>query len=84
MTDRTKALGYFLLTSKKAWKACGGFRDGFKRVDLTYGEKIAESGKKCTRINSLYIYHGRYTNRLRGALTPDKLVQDMGVTDGGS
>jgi GT2 family glycosyltransferase len=58
-SDR-KALisGFFMLTSKTAWKKAGGFGNmGLFAQDHLYHRRIAAAGLKCYRIDGIYCYH---------------------------
>jgi GT2 family glycosyltransferase len=62
MTEITGYLisGFFILTSRTAWKKAGGFRGtGLFGEDTEYHRKIIKAGLKCWRINGLYAYHLR-------------------------
>lgn len=49
--------GILILTSKKAWKKCGGFKDGFLGVDNDYDAKIRAAGFKTGILTGIYMYH---------------------------
>jgi len=52
--------GFFLLTSKTAWRKAGGFpEDGFFGVDNEYHRRVMRTGLKCYRMDGLYCYHIR-------------------------
>jgi len=52
--------GFFMLTSKTAWRKAGGFpEDGFFGVDNEYHRRIMKTGFKCYRMDGLYCYHIR-------------------------
>jgi len=52
--------GFFLLTSKTAWRKSGGFpEDGFFGVDNEYHRRVMRTGLKCYRVDGLYCYHIR-------------------------
>jgi len=52
--------GFFMLTSKTAWRKAGGFpEDGFFGVDNEYHRRILRAGFKCYRMDGLYCYHIR-------------------------
>ena len=52
--------GFFMLTSKAAWRKAGGFpEDGFFGVDNEYHRRIMRAGLTCWRIDGLYCYHIR-------------------------
>lgn len=51
-------MGFFMLTSKTAWKKCGGFgADGLFAQDTLYYKKITAAGLKIYRIDGIYCYH---------------------------
>jgi len=61
-TENSKHLigGMFMLTSRTAWRASGGFpEDGFFGVDNWYHRQVMQAGLKCYRIDGLYCYHIR-------------------------
>ena len=52
--------GFFILTSKRAWKAAGGFneqRPGMLGVDNDYSKAVVRAGFKLYRMPGLYFYH---------------------------
>ncbi len=52
--------GFFILTSKKAWKATGGFKNkgkGLSEIDKDYSKKIKAAGYKTYIMKGLYMYH---------------------------
>jgi GT2 family glycosyltransferase len=52
--------GFFILTSKTAWKACGGFDENRKRllgVDNKYSQALSQAGYQLFLIPGLYFYH---------------------------
>lgn len=52
--------GFFILTSKAAWKAAGGFKDrgkGLSKVDRNYCARIRKAGYKTYVMPGLYFYH---------------------------
>jgi GT2 family glycosyltransferase len=50
--------GFFMLTSKTAWKKAGGFGDnGLFAQDHLYHRRIVAAGLKCYRIDGIYCYH---------------------------
>lgn len=52
--------GFFMLTSKAAWRKADGFpEDGFFGVDNEYHHRIMKAGFKCYRMDGLYGYHLR-------------------------
>jgi len=59
--NRTNLIGgFFMLTSKTAWKKSGGFpEEGFFGVDNEYHRRIMAAGFKCFRMDGLYAYHIR-------------------------
>jgi len=55
-----KLSGFFILTSKKAWKDAGGFRDrgkGLSKVDRDYCVRIRKAGYKTYVMPGLYFFH---------------------------
>jgi GT2 family glycosyltransferase len=52
--------GFFMLTSKTAWKMAGKFRGtGLFGEDTEYHRKITRAGLKCRRLDGLYALHVR-------------------------
>ena len=49
--------GIVMLTSKKVWSECGGFKDGFLGVDNDYDKKVRSAGYKTVILDGLYLYH---------------------------
>jgi len=50
--------GLVMLTSKTAWKECGGFRErGIIGVDNDYHSKINKTGYKTYIMMNFYVYH---------------------------
>jgi len=49
--------GVVILTSKKAWKACGGFKDGMLGVDNEYDKSIRAAGLKTGIMQGIYVQH---------------------------
>lgn len=52
--------GFFILTSKTAWKAAGGFDENRKRlmgVDNNYSRAISQAGYQLWGMPGLYFYH---------------------------
>lgn len=52
--------GFFILTSKTAWKAAGGFNENRKRlmgVDNHYSRAISQAGYQLWGMPGLYFYH---------------------------
>jgi GT2 family glycosyltransferase len=52
--------GFFILTSKTAWKAAGGFDENRKRlvgVDNYYSRAISQAGYQLWGMPGLYFYH---------------------------
>ena len=52
--------GFFMLTSKTAWKKVGGFRDmgkGLSKIDADYSKRLKEVGYGLYVIEGLYFYH---------------------------
>lgn len=52
--------GFFILTSKTAWKAAGGFDENRKRlmgVDNVYSRSLSLAGYKYFKLPGLYYYH---------------------------
>ena len=49
--------GIVMLTSKKAWKETGGFKDGFLGVDNDYDLQVRKAGYKTVILDGLYVYH---------------------------
>lgn len=55
-----KLSGFFILTSKKAWKDVGGFKDrgkGLSKVDRNYCVRIRQAGYKTYVMPGLYFFH---------------------------
>jgi len=55
-----KLSGFFLLTSKEAWKKVGGFNEGIKGmggVDRDYCKRLLDLGYKLYVMEGLYLYH---------------------------
>lgn len=51
-------MGFFMLTSKTAWKKAGGFSgNGLFAQDTRYYKRIIAAGLKCYRIDGIYCYH---------------------------
>ena len=61
LTNDTRISGVVMITSKAAWKKCGGFRHGSKSkilgVDNLYHTDIANSKQKVYMMSGLYVYH---------------------------
>lgn len=52
--------GFFILTSKTAWRKCGGFDENRKRlvgVDNIYSRDVSRAGFRLFCIPGLYFYH---------------------------
>ncbi|NTV97774.1 MAG: hypothetical protein HGA70_01235 [Chlorobiaceae bacterium] len=49
--------GVVMLTSKKVWQQCGGFRDGFLGVDNDYDRKVRSVGYDTCIMDGFYVYH---------------------------
>jgi len=52
--------GFWILTNKTAWKDCGGFDEGRKRllgVDNKYSQALSRAGYAHYRLPGLYVYH---------------------------
>jgi GT2 family glycosyltransferase len=52
--------GFFILTNKVAWKACGGFDESRKRlmgVDNRYSKALSKAGYQLFIMPGLYFYH---------------------------
>ena len=49
--------GIVMLTSKKVWKQCGGFKGGFLSVDNDYDAKVRQAGYITVILDGLYVYH---------------------------
>lgn len=52
--------GFFILTSKTAWKAAGGFNENRKRlmgVDNFYSRDVSKAGYRLMGMPGLYFYH---------------------------
>ena len=52
--------GFWILTNKYAWKKCGGFDEGRKRllgVDNKYSQALSMAGFKHYKMPGLYVYH---------------------------
>ena len=49
--------GVVILISKKTWKATGGFKDGFLRVDRDMHERCIDNNIKVGLMNGVYVYH---------------------------
>lgn len=52
--------GFFILTSKRAWQAAGGFDEGRKRllgVDNRYSSSLSVAGFRHYKLPGLYFYH---------------------------
>lgn len=49
--------GVVILISKKAWKECGGFIEGFLGVDRTLHKNCVENGVSVGRMDGVYVYH---------------------------
>jgi GT2 family glycosyltransferase len=52
--------GFFILTNKTAWRACGGFRsdrDRLRGVDNRYSKMLSKAGYRLYYIPGLYFYH---------------------------
>lgn len=49
--------GILMLTPKRVWKECGGFKDGFLSVDNDYDAKVRRAGYKTLILDGLYLYH---------------------------
>jgi GT2 family glycosyltransferase len=53
-----KINGYFMMTSRTAWKKVGGFRNaGLFAVDTDYHRRMIRTGLNCYRIDGLYVFH---------------------------
>lgn len=53
--------GMFLMTSRRAWEAVGGFKtEGLYHVDVDYYDRIKKAGLRTYLMAGLYVYH-RYT-----------------------
>jgi GT2 family glycosyltransferase len=62
--------GFFMLTSKTAWKKCGGFGDnGLFSQDRLYYRRITAAGLKIYRIDGIYCYH--LAERIDGSWIPN-------------
>ena len=59
--NRTHLIGgMFMLTSRAAWRASGGFpEDGFFGVDNWYHRQVMQASLKCYRMDGLYCFHLR-------------------------
>lgn len=67
----SRATGIFLMTSKAAWRKVGGFRkEGFQGTDYDYHDRMRAHGLEVRRIDTLYLYHARWTTRI-GGNSPD-------------
>jgi hypothetical protein len=85
--DRKALSGVMILTRKAAWRDAGGFRPGFKGVDNDFFRRVSATGRwRCKRINEMYVYHGRFTNPLKGGddLTPAGLARRSAATPAGA
>jgi len=60
--------GILMLTSKKAWKKSGGFKDGFLGVDNDYDKKIRNAGYRTLILQGIYMYHWYRANPKPGEL----------------
>jgi len=49
--------GVVMLTPKRVWRKCGGFKDGFLGVDNDYDMKVRRAGFKTCIMDGLYVYH---------------------------
>jgi GT2 family glycosyltransferase len=49
--------GFMIATHKGAWRAAGGFKDGFLGVDNFYHMAITQAGYTSWLIPGLYMYH---------------------------
>ena len=59
-TEIDKCSGMFLLISKKAWQAVGGFPGvGIFKEDWDFSRRLVQKGLKLYRIDGLYVYHLR-------------------------
>jgi GT2 family glycosyltransferase len=57
--------GFFILTSRTAWKKCGGFneaRGGMMGVDNDYSRALSRAGYQHYQLPGLYCYH-RYRQK---------------------
>ena len=60
MSPRQEFSGFFILTSKKAWKAAGGFTETpgeLSRIDTNYNRAIRKAGYELYLIEGLYYFH---------------------------
>jgi len=51
--------GFFMLTSRAAWRKAGGFCEGFLGVDNDYHKRVMKAGMGVYRIDGIYAYHLR-------------------------
>lgn len=49
--------GFVIVTSKKAWKAVGGFKSGFLGVDWDYTNRLWDKKIKTYIMGGVYLYH---------------------------
>lgn len=50
--------GFFMLTSKRAWRSVGGFKtDSFFHVDVDYYDKCKRAGLRVYLMEDLYCFH---------------------------
>jgi len=76
---KTKFSGFFILTSKSAWKTVGGFRDqgkGLSKVDNDYCIRLQQAKFKLYVLPGLYCYHlgkGKWNTVWKGWDIPQKI-----------
>jgi GT2 family glycosyltransferase len=49
--------GIVMLTPKRVWEQCGGFKEGFLGVDNDYDRKVRKCGYDTCIMDGLYVYH---------------------------
>lgn len=58
VTSIPKASGFFMLVSKSAWEAVGGFpAKGMFREDWGFSQRLVGSGYRIACLEGLYVYH---------------------------